>query len=125
MIKSGFDVFGDVEYTTDHNMIRRWISAHHGHPARLKDVDTSAHGEQNAIHLRIRFRGMPANESHLLEDISWKEFLTAFEAGRLAMEFVDEPTKGRSVPSVRFVNRDTVEADNAALNDAPANQSDR
>ena len=125
MIKSDFDVFGDVEYTTDHNMIRRWISAHHGHPARLKDVDTSAHGEQTAIHLRIRFPGMPASESHLLQDISWKEFLSAFEARRLAMEFVDEPTENTPVPSVRFVNRATVEADNAALNDAPANQSDR
>jgi hypothetical protein len=124
MIKSDFDVFGDVEYTTDHDMIHRWISAHHGHPARLKEADTTTHGEQNTIHLRIHFPTMPSSESHLLEKISWKEFFDIFEAERLAMVFVDEHTAGKAVPSVNFVNRATAQADNAALNNPPGGQEE-
>jgi hypothetical protein len=122
MIKSDFDLFGDVEYTVDHDMIRRWIGAHHGHPARLKDTGASAQGKQSAIHLRIRFPRMPESETRLLEDISWDNFWSAFEAERLAMEYVHERAEGKTVPMVRFVNRDTAQADNSALSDPAAYQ---
>jgi hypothetical protein len=117
MIKSDFDTFGDVEYTTDQKMIRRWIGSHHGHPARLKDAGTSAKTEQSVSVLRIRFPGMPENESRLWEDISWKDFFGTFEAEHLAMEFVNEPGEGKAAPLVRFVPRGTAAADDSALID--------
>jgi hypothetical protein len=58
---------------------------------------------------------MSQSKYQVLEDISWKEFFTAFEAELLAMQFVDEPKEGKTIPIARFVNRATVQADDAAL----------
>ena len=102
--------------------VRRWVGAHHGHPARLKDAVTPPQGKQSTVHLRIRFPRMPESETHLLENISWKEFWSAFEADRLAMEYVHEPADRKTIPMVRFVNRDTTQADNSALSDPAAYQ---
>jgi hypothetical protein len=114
-MKSGFDVAGDLEYTTDHRMIRRWVSRWHGHPAVDKSSDVAASGGgQREGALRIRLPH--ATDEHKLQEISWDEFFRRFEAEHLALEYLDEPrstVKGQ--PFARLVDRRTVQADSQTL----------
>jgi hypothetical protein len=117
-MKSGFDVTGDLEYTTDHKMIRNWAGRWHGHPAVTKsdDVGTAESGRTTGGSLRIRFPKDPDEKS--LQSISWDEFFRRFEEQHLALEYLDEPrnqVKGR--PFARLVDRGTVQADSQALAD--------
>jgi hypothetical protein len=117
-MKSGFDVTGDLEYTTDHKMIRHWASRWHGHPAVAKSPDdgTTEGGRTTGGLLRIRFPKDP--DEKLLQSISWDEFFKRFEEQHLALEYLDEPRsqiKGR--PFARLVDRRTVQADSRALAD--------
>jgi hypothetical protein len=115
--KSGFDVTGDLEYSTDHKMVRRWAARWHGQPAMvMKSQDSaSAQGAQpTGDQLRIRFPHDPDGKS--LQAISWDEFFRQFEEQHLALEYLDEPrshVKGQ--PFARLVDRRTVQADSQAL----------
>src|SRR5215475_433113 len=104
-MKSGFDTFGDLEYTTDHRRIRRWVTSHRGRPALVKSEPKS---------LYIRFPSHPKNDDSL-ELISWDQFFDRFDADQLAMRFVSEPSTGHGSPPVSFVSRNTVQADDASL----------
>jgi hypothetical protein len=115
-MKSAFDTTGDLEYTTDHHMIRRWAGRWHGHPAVAKspDTDSPQSGPTSGGPLRIRFPNDP--DEKLLQAISWDEFFKRFEEQHLALEYLDEPrsqVKGR--PFARLVDRRTVQADSQAL----------
>jgi hypothetical protein len=117
-MKSGFDVTGDLEYTTDHKMIRRWAGRWHAHPAVAKtpDAGTTQSGGTTSGLLRIRFPRDPDEKS--LQSISWDEFFKRFDEQHLALEYLDEPrseVKGR--PFARLVDRRTVQADSQALAD--------
>lgn len=121
-MKSGFDTTGDLEYTTDHKMIRHWVGRWHAHPAVAKSPDTASPqggpiiGGRTTGQLRIRFPKDPdAKSLHL---ISWDEFFRRFEEQHLALEYLDEPrstVKGQ--PFARLVDRRTVQADSQALAD--------
>jgi len=104
-IKSGFDTFGDLEYTTDHQRIRSWVKSHHGQPALVK-------GEPELLY--IRFPSHPKNDNSV-KTISWDDFFDRFEHDHLAMQFVSEPPRGQASPPVTFVNRNTAQADDASL----------
>lgn len=111
-MKSAFDTTGDLEYTTDHHMIRQWAGRWHGHPAVAKspDAGTAASGGL----LRIRFPKDPDEKS--LESISWDEFFRRFEEQHLALEYLDEPrSQVKGQPFARLVDRRTVQADSQAL----------
>jgi hypothetical protein len=117
-MKSGFDVTGDLEYTTDHRMIRLWAGRWHGHPAVAKTEDTASaqSGSTSGGPLRIRFPKDPDEKS--LQSISWDEFFKRFEDQHLALEYVDEPrSQVKGQPFVRLVDRRTVQADSQALAD--------
>jgi hypothetical protein len=117
-MKSGFDVTGDLEYTTDHQMIRRWAGRWHGHPALTKtpDAGTAQSGRTSGGRLRIRFPNDPDEKS--LQSISWDEFFKRFEEQHLALEYLDEPrSQVKRQPFVRLVDRRTVQADSQALAD--------
>ncbi len=111
-IKSAFDVEGDLEYTTDHHMIRSWVGRWHGHPALAKSADTTEAGSGSL--LRIKFPKDPNEKS--LESISWDEFFEHFEQEHLALEYLDEPKSNvTGEPFARLVDRRTVGADSQVL----------
>src|SRR5215831_2595025 len=89
-MKSGFDVTGDLEFTTDHKMIRRWVSRWHGHPAVDKGSNATGAGSgrrEGALRIRLPH----ATDEQVLQEISWDEFFSRFEAEHLALEYLDEP----------------------------------
>jgi hypothetical protein len=115
-MKSGFDITGDVEYTTDHKMIRQWAGRWHARPATMKGRDAEpAEGKPTAGGvLRIRFPKDPDEKS--LQPISWDEFFRRFEAEHLALEYLDEPrSQVKGQPFARLVDRRSVQADSQAL----------
>jgi hypothetical protein len=116
--KSGFDTTGDLEYTTDHKMIRQWVGRWHGHPALLKNPDSapSSSGRTAVGSLRIRFPKDPDDKS--LQPISWSEFFARFDEQHLALEYLDVPrTQANGRPFARLVDSGTVQADSQALYD--------
>ena len=111
-IKSAFDVEGDLEYTTDHHMIRSWVSRWHGHPAVIHSADAVAAGSGSILH--IRFPKDPDETS--LKSISWDEFFERFEQEHLALEYLDEPkTNVTGQPFARLVDRNLVQSDSQSL----------
>jgi hypothetical protein len=104
-MKSAFDPFGDLEYTTDHQRIRSWVTSHHGRPARVLGHPSS---------LYIRFPSHPKNDDSV-ETISWDDVFDRFEADQLAMQYVSDPSAGQASPPVTFVNRATVQSDDNSL----------
>jgi hypothetical protein len=115
-MKSGFDVTGDLEYSTDHKMIRQWVGRWHGHPAitKITNVGTAESGGTTGGLLRIRFPKDPDAKS--LQSISWDEFFKRFEEQHLALEYLDEPrVEVKGQPFARLVDRRTVQADSRAL----------
>jgi hypothetical protein len=115
--KSGFDVAGDLEYSTDHKMIRRWASRWHGQPAMVTKSEDSASPQSAQTTgglLRIRFPHDPDEKS--LRAISWDEFFRRFDEQHLALEYLDEPrSQVKGHPFARLVDRRTVQADSQAL----------
>lgn len=93
---------GAAEATVDHDRIRDWVEARHGHPARVKDTGD---GDDVGL-LRIDFPGYSGEES--LEEISWSEFFSKFEAKNLAFLYqnsIDDDTSR----FFKLVDRDSVE----------------
>jgi hypothetical protein len=103
-MKSAFDSFGDLEYTTDHQRIRSWVKSHRGKPAQVLSEPKS---------LYIRFPSHPNDDS--VQTISWDDFFDKFEADQLAMQFVSDPSSGQGSPPVTFVHRNTVQAGDVSL----------
>jgi len=81
--------------TTDHDVIRKWVEARDGHPARVKDT-----GEGGV--LRIDFD--PPDEG--LQKISWDEFFGIFEDRKLAFLHQDMTEDGQTSRFNKFVDRD-------------------
>lgn len=81
--------------TTDHDVIRNWVEARDGHPARVKDT-----GEGGV--LRIDFD--PPDEG--LQKISWDEFFGIFEDRKLAFLHQDMTEDGQTSRFNKFVDRD-------------------
>ena len=109
-IKSAFDSQGDLEYTIDHHLIRKWVSHWHGHPALASEPVAGSH-----TLLRLRFPKGPDEETP--EAISWDEFFKRFDAEHLALQYVDEPRSSGSAvePFARLVDRNLAQADSQTL----------
>jgi hypothetical protein len=72
----------EARTTTDHDEIRRWAESRGGRPARVRS--TGSDGDPGI--LRIDFRDPDEN----LEEISWEEWLGAFDENGLAFLYQDE-----------------------------------
>jgi hypothetical protein len=68
--------------TTDHTVIRNWVEARGGRPARVK---ATGKGKDTGI-LRFDF-GEPDEK---LEEIDWDEFFDKFEKSELALLYQDQ-----------------------------------
>jgi hypothetical protein len=71
------------ETTTDHDEIRRWAE---GHGARPAAVAATGSGDDPGI-LRLMFPEAPQNDDDALEEISWDEWLQAFDENDLALVY--------------------------------------
>lgn len=71
--------------TTDHDEIRSWAERHGGRPAAV--ASTGSGGDPGL--LRIVFPEGPRSEDEDLEEVSWDEWLRAFDQNDLAL--VHEP----------------------------------
>ncbi|HVX81644.1 MAG TPA: hypothetical protein VHB23_09705 [Devosiaceae bacterium] len=80
--------------TTDHDVIRKWVEARGGHPARVK-------GRGPGGILRIDF-GEPEES---LEEISWDEFFKVFDDNDLAFLHQDKTHDGKTSRFSKFVER--------------------
>ncbi|MGR3455895.1 hypothetical protein [Pseudooceanicola sp.] len=85
----------EAAQTTDHDVIKKWVEARDGHPARVKDT-----GEGGI--LRIDFD--PPEED--LQEISWDEFFEVFEDRKLAFLHQDMTEDGQTSRFNKFVDRD-------------------
>ena len=65
------------QYTADHAVIQEWVEARGGQPARVRGTDVP----------RFAFSELPPN----WEPVSWPEFFTLLERGRLALMYEDTP----------------------------------
>jgi hypothetical protein len=72
----------EAKTTTNHDEIRRWVEERDGRPARVKETGG---GDDPGI-LRIDFR----EPEESLEEISWDEWLEAFDENRLAFLYDPE-----------------------------------
>lgn len=93
----------DSKTTTDHATIRQWVEERGGSPARVKGT---GNGGDPGL-LRIDFPGYSGEES--LEEISWDEFLRAFEDKELAFLYQEKTSSGEESRFNKLVSRDGVE----------------
>jgi hypothetical protein len=84
--------------TTDHGEIRRWVEERGGRPARVKG--TGSDGDPGI--LRIDYPGRGDEES--LEEISWEEWLEAFDENELAFLYQEE-TDGQVSRFSKLISR--------------------
>jgi hypothetical protein len=73
----------EAKTTTNHDVIKKWVEARGGHPARVKDTVVGKSGI-----LRIDFPGFTGEDT--LEEISWAEFFDGFDNNKLAFLYQDE-----------------------------------
>jgi hypothetical protein len=83
--------------TTDHEEIRAWVEERGGKPAR---VEGTGSGDDPGI-LRIDFPG----DDDRLEEISWDEWLEAFDENELAFLYQDETADGGASRFNKLVSR--------------------
>lgn len=84
----------DERYTTDHDIIRRWIEYRYGHPAIITGRDNE---------LFIYFED---NEPDVdIEAISWRRFFTIFEKNKLAFIYKIKTPDGEESYFYKFMNR--------------------
>jgi hypothetical protein len=79
---------GEIKYTTNHEIIRRWAEARGGWPAK---------------YLRIHFHGYVTRGAP--PRVDWEKFFQAFEERRLAFLYQDQTATGKQSHFFRLVNR--------------------
>lgn len=67
-----------AQVTTDHELIKRWVEDHGGHPAKVKGTG----GKDDVGMLRIDFDD-PLPDTKL-QSISWEDFFQKFDESDLA-----------------------------------------
>ena len=85
--------------TINHDQIRKWVEAHGGHPAAVKETG----GEGDPGILRIDFPGYSGEGR--LEEISWDEFFDKFDESNLAFLYQE----GKDTRFNKLVKRDSVD----------------
>jgi hypothetical protein len=91
---------GESKTTTDHDAIRRWVEERGGRPARVKD--TGSNGDPGI--LRVDYPGRGDDEA--LEEISWDDWLRAFDENELAFLYQEETKDGNESRFSKLVARD-------------------
>jgi hypothetical protein len=86
---------------TNHDEIRRWAETHGGKPACVKGIG----GKGDPGILRIDFPGFSGDET--LQEISWDEWLRAFDENNLALLVQDEIGGGTKSNFNKLVSRDS------------------
>lgn len=87
--------------TTDHDEIRKWAEERGGKPAR---VDAKGHKQGGGI-LRINFDEPGGDDDDRLEEISWDEWLKAFDENGLAFLHQDKTADGKQSRFNKLVSR--------------------
>lgn len=90
-----------AQATTDHQVIRRWIETHRGHPSVVRGTEGKRPGSAGL--LRVDFE--PTEDS--LEEIAWDDFFATFDSNELAFLYQDEK-KSRFH---KFVSRDSLQGE--------------
>jgi hypothetical protein len=91
---------GESKTTTDHAEIRRWVEERGGRPARVKE--TGSNGDPGI--LRVDYPGRGDDEA--LEEISWDEWLRAFDENKLAFLYQEETKDGNESRFSKLVSKD-------------------
>ena len=90
--------------TTDHDEIRRWAESRGGRPAA---VEGTGSGDDPGI-LRIAFPDRLQSEDESLEEISWNEWLEAFDRNGLALVYQEQTAEGQESRFNKLVSRESV-----------------
>ena len=85
--------------TTDHDVIRKWVDARGGKPAKVRGTGD---GEDTGI-LRILFPGQGSDAR--LEEISWDKFFKNFEENKIAFLYQEKTLAGEESRFFKFVGR--------------------
>jgi hypothetical protein len=88
----------DTRVTTDHDEIRRWVEAHGGKPAIVKDTEDGEGGV-----LRIDFPG-GVGEARL-EHVSWDRWFDVFDRSDLAFVYQERKADGEDSTFFKLVSR--------------------
>ena len=95
---------GENRTTTDHDEIRRWAEGRGGQPAA---VEGTGSGDDPGI-LRIAFPDRLQSEDESLEEISWNEWLEAFDRNGLALVYQEQTAEGQESRFNKLVSRESV-----------------
>lgn len=87
----------ESQTTTDHAVIRKWVTERRGHPATVAATENGGH----AGILRIDFD--PKDER--LDEIDWDEFFRKFDQSDLAFLYQDRTRDGKISRFHKFVQR--------------------
>lgn len=91
----------DAKVTTDHEVIRKWVEARDGKPARVK-----ATGDKGGAGvLRIDYPGYAGEDT--LEAISWDDFFAGFEENQLAFLYQEETKDGKESRFSKLIDRNS------------------
>jgi hypothetical protein len=90
--------------TTDHQVIRRWIEAHGGHPSVVRATEGRRQGSAGL--LRVDFD----EPEESLEAIGWDDFFDTFDSNDLAFLYQDEEQSRFH----KFVKRDSVDTESTS-----------
>lgn len=88
-----------AQATTDHNVIRRWIETHNGHPSVVRATQGRKKGSAGL--LRVDFD----EPEESLAEIGWDDFFDTFDQNELAFLYQDE----KESRFFKFVSRDSVD----------------
>jgi hypothetical protein len=99
-------VSGENHTTTDHEEIRRWAEARGGKPAAVSGTGS---GDDPGI-LRIEFPGGPQSDDDDLEQISWDDWFSAFDANGLALAYQEQTADGEESRFNKLVSRESVQS---------------
>jgi hypothetical protein len=88
-----------TDRTTDHEAIRRWVEAHDGKPASVRDTKS---GDDPGV-LRIDFPGGAGEDE--LEHISWDEWFAKFDESGLEFLYQEEKASGEDSTFFKLVSR--------------------
>ena len=84
MSSSSSSTSSSAKTTTDHEEIRRWVDSRGGRPACVRGTG----GQRDTGMLRIDFPGYSGAET--LQEISWDEWLRAFDENDLEFLYQDD-----------------------------------
>jgi hypothetical protein len=87
--------------TTDHDEIRRWVEAHDGRPAAVRD--TGADGDPGV--LRIDFPGGAGADT--LETLDWDDWFRKFDESELAFLYQEHKASGEDSTFFKLIERDS------------------